>query len=159
MATVSPWRVISRRVIDATLAALPPDADDKAKRKALRDHYPFGERAMLPYKVWLSEVRKVLGPTCPAKPASVSFVLVGSRFVVWCEWCKVGYPRVRTRGCLACARYIETLERLAADADGQALLRGIRENPGEAHRRLIFADWLDEHDFAEVALLFRDEGD
>jgi hypothetical protein len=30
-------------------------------RRALRDAYPFGERAMWPYKVWCDEVRRQLG--------------------------------------------------------------------------------------------------
>ena len=35
--------------------------DMKALRAALRDAYPFGERAYWPYKVWCDEVRAQLG--------------------------------------------------------------------------------------------------
>ena len=33
----------------------------KEKRKALRDAYPWGERAMHPYKIWCDEVKIQLG--------------------------------------------------------------------------------------------------
>jgi len=42
--------------------------DDKRLRAELRKAYPFGERALWPYKVWLSEIKKQLG----AKPRSDS---------------------------------------------------------------------------------------
>lgn len=32
--------------------------DDKAVRKALREAYPFGEPAMLPYKTWNDEIKR-----------------------------------------------------------------------------------------------------
>lgn len=35
--------------------------DMEALRAALRDAYPFGERAYLPYKIWCDEVRAQLG--------------------------------------------------------------------------------------------------
>lgn len=55
---MSPWRQKSRAVI---LAAL-KDADaqgleGKARERFVSDRYPFGERAMHPYKIWLSEFR------------------------------------------------------------------------------------------------------
>lgn len=34
-----------------------PNATVAEKRKAVRTAYPFGQRQMHPYKVWLSEVR------------------------------------------------------------------------------------------------------
>lgn len=36
-------------------------SDTKALRKALREAYPFGERAYHPYKVWLDEIKCQLG--------------------------------------------------------------------------------------------------
>ena len=35
--------------------------DIQALRKALREAYPFNQRANAPYKAWLSEVRRQLG--------------------------------------------------------------------------------------------------
>lgn len=71
----SPWRQQAAAVVAATLKALPKDADEKAKRKALRAAYPFGERARWPYKVWCNVVRQALdtttpGPIKPRRPAS-----------------------------------------------------------------------------------------
>jgi hypothetical protein len=40
--------------------------DIRQIRRALRDAYPFGERARWPYKVWCDEVRRWLG--LPRKP-------------------------------------------------------------------------------------------
>lgn len=52
------WRSESIAAIKEALASLPADADEKAKRKAISAAYPFGERALYPYKIWLEEVRK-----------------------------------------------------------------------------------------------------
>jgi hypothetical protein len=41
--------------------------DDPDWRRKLREAYPFGERAMLPYKVWLDEIRRVY-PWAKRKP-------------------------------------------------------------------------------------------
>jgi hypothetical protein len=35
--------------------------EEKAIRRALRDAYPFGQRAMHPYKAWCDEVRRQRG--------------------------------------------------------------------------------------------------
>ena len=34
---------------------------EKEIRKALKDAYPFGQRAMHPYKVWLDEIKRQRG--------------------------------------------------------------------------------------------------
>lgn len=52
----SPWRTESARVIAAVLGSM-PNATVAEKRKAVRAAYPFSQRRMHPYKVWLSEVR------------------------------------------------------------------------------------------------------
>lgn len=53
----SPWRTHSAKIISAVLEAT-RGQDEKAIRKALRDAYPFGERRMHPYKIWLSEIKR-----------------------------------------------------------------------------------------------------
>ena len=53
---VSHWRTISARIIAAVLAEHPDDTPEQ--RKALRNAYPFGERAHYPYKIWLSEITR-----------------------------------------------------------------------------------------------------
>ena len=55
------WRRETRKVILATLAALPVDATLAEKRRALRDAYPFGLRQHHPYKIWFDEVNVQLG--------------------------------------------------------------------------------------------------
>lgn len=52
----SHWRVKSRRVIVAALAeGRARGLEGRALEKHVSDAYPFGERAMLPYKIWLNE--------------------------------------------------------------------------------------------------------
>lgn len=51
------WREHSREIIREVLAKLPATATPDEAKKAVSDAYPFGERAMHPYKIWLSEVR------------------------------------------------------------------------------------------------------
>lgn len=54
------WRDRARPIIARVIAETGGD-DLKLVRKALREAYPFGERAMHPYKVWCSEVNRQLG--------------------------------------------------------------------------------------------------
>ena len=54
------WRDHARPIIAEVIAGFPADADEKAIRKALTHAYPYGERAMWPYKVWCDEVRRQL---------------------------------------------------------------------------------------------------
>lgn len=54
------WRQRAAEVIARVHASLPPDATTGQRREALRDAYPFGERSMHPYKVWLDETKRYL---------------------------------------------------------------------------------------------------
>ena len=49
-------RPIIHRVLQETKGQ-----DEKAIRKALREAYPWGERSMHPYKIWISEIAVQLG--------------------------------------------------------------------------------------------------
>lgn len=42
-----------------------PNADEKTLKKLFRDAYPFGERAMHPYKIWCDQVNKTLATLFP----------------------------------------------------------------------------------------------
>ena len=55
------WRSQSVAAIAEALASVPADADDKAKLKAISAAYPFGERRMYPYKIWLDCVAQHFG--------------------------------------------------------------------------------------------------
>lgn len=55
----SHWRTHAEKVIRDVLKAN-PDATLKELRTLLREAYPFGPRAMHPYKIWCSEVRAQL---------------------------------------------------------------------------------------------------
>ncbi len=56
------WRAHSLKAIEEALATLPPDAGEKAKRKAISAAYPFHMRKYYPYKIWLAEVAKYFAP-------------------------------------------------------------------------------------------------
>lgn len=50
-------REVASKIIAEVLATLPADVSEKDARKAISEAYPWGERAMHPYKVWLSAVK------------------------------------------------------------------------------------------------------
>ena len=54
---MSSWRDRCRPVIARVLKAT-AGKPEKEIRAALREAYPFGERAMHPYKVWLDEIKR-----------------------------------------------------------------------------------------------------
>lgn len=56
-----PWRETARAVVEKCVREVGL-SDRPALRRKLRDAYPFGERRMWPYKVWLSEVERQCGP-------------------------------------------------------------------------------------------------
>jgi len=64
------WSDDARRIVTATLAALPADADAKAARRALRDAYPWGGREYWPYKAWCAATKAAIEVRFPppAKP-------------------------------------------------------------------------------------------
>ena len=53
------WRSIGAPII-AQVIEQHRGESEKEVRKALREAYPWGERAMWPYKVWCSEVNRQL---------------------------------------------------------------------------------------------------
>ena len=59
------WRNAARATLDDVFKQLPADATEKEVRKAIHDAYPFGERAMHPYKIWCDESRRWLEARFP----------------------------------------------------------------------------------------------
>ena len=108
----SRWRRHADAVIANVLDSLPAGASPEQKRAACNEAYPFGERAMLPYKHWLAALRSVFGG--------------GQRKKKMARVLPMPAPQ--------------------KDATLFALLIGYRENPKNDARRLVIADWLDEHD-------------
>lgn len=56
-AGMATWREISARIVYDVLEKT-KGQEPKAIRKALKEAYPFGEREMHPYKVWLAEIKR-----------------------------------------------------------------------------------------------------
>lgn len=54
------WRDDAAPIIAEVITRVSRE-DMKVLKKALRDAYPYGERANHPYKIWCSEVRYQLG--------------------------------------------------------------------------------------------------
>lgn len=50
------WRDIAKPIIREVLK-VNAGKTDKEIKKALRDAYPWGERAMHPYKIWCDEIK------------------------------------------------------------------------------------------------------
>jgi hypothetical protein len=65
---VSTWRDRARPLIAKVLRET-EGQDEKVIKKALRDAYPWGQRAMHPYQIWLDEIRRQRGlkTTGPSK--------------------------------------------------------------------------------------------
>jgi len=53
------WRDHAKKVILQVIKEN-KGCDEKTMRKKLRDAYPYGQRAMHPYKVWCDQVNKTL---------------------------------------------------------------------------------------------------
>lgn len=151
-AITSRWREHARNVIRDTLAGLSANADDKIKRAALRDAYPFGPREHHPYKIWCDEVRRVLKPKCKAGTLhiAVELSLAGTQeaelWRVRCGWCD-------SAGCLMCDAARRELEAERDRIDWtmvKAFVGNIRAEPGEHVHLAAFADWLTDQGFAAL---------
>jgi uncharacterized protein (TIGR02996 family) len=152
MRTPSPWRVRAREVIAATLARLPRNATAAERRRAVREAYPFGERAMLPYKMWLKEVHIALGRR-EKKNAPPPRVVVTPDGVA-CGWCGPEGQDV----CLCCSTARWKHAHHPTDwTRWREWLRAIDADPADAVTRLAFADWLEESFWEEEAARVRRE--
>ncbi len=142
--TESQWRLASRRVIAEVLATLPADAPDDVKRKAVEATYPFGERAMLPYKMWRQVVNATLGPARKPKAVLAAKLVVQDDGLLFCGIC---HPK---SSCLFCAG--PKLDEVAAyrDAEARALMANVA-----SHERPVVADWLDERGYPRLAAAWR----
>lgn len=166
--TRSRWRRASQQAIETALEdRLGVDCMTEAQlRKVIDAAYPFGERAHHPYKVWLKVVREEMarrGFRKQAKPdTEPHFRLLhgvlaysGLKRCDWwlelrCDYCEKA--RTLTRGCLLCASLQDQLDALVNTDEWRHWLKQVR---ADATVALIFADWLEERGYDEVAHLFR----
>jgi hypothetical protein len=155
--TQSRWRLRAREIIAAALAALPKEATDADRRRALRDACPWrreraGDGCSHPYKMWLKERRLALGPAArggrvtnrtEAMPNLIRLTLFypdPDSAGVWCG----GAPPAT--GCIMCG---VARREWAAGASDVA-----RKYRADSHP-LIIADELDERGHEESARLIR----
>ena len=64
MIAQSRWRMQAAPIISRVIVET-KGKPEKEVRKALHDAYPFGERAMHPYKIWLDEIKRQTGKLWP----------------------------------------------------------------------------------------------
>ena len=62
------WTERARAKIAEIHATLPADASFTARKAALRNQYPFGERSYWPYRAWLKARREYLRKYDPKAP-------------------------------------------------------------------------------------------
>ncbi len=170
MATESNWRMISRHTIAEALSKIPPDANDRAKRLALRNAYPFGLREHHPYRIWCSEVNRTLGGRKKkemglSEPAFVfSDSVVKPKFWIWvaCPWCSqvngsLATIRELCRGCLQCGPWFRRIGEVFECDTFAGLMRSLRY--GDQTNLGVIADWLEENEGEPhgLSLLFRTE--
>jgi hypothetical protein len=154
----SRWRVAARRAIERGMEGVTPADSEKALRDAISAAYPFGERRMMPYKIWLDEVKKEMlrrFPKPPVRPDDPRLVLtrgatsgthtISRRLAVACGWCN-------QRGCLQCAAPQARLAALTGNDEWRALWIGFLDGETPAN---VLADYADEWGYEDVAALLR----
>ncbi len=152
---LSPWRQRAKRIIEHALAQLPIGASYRAKRQALREAYPFGERANHPYRIWCEECTKAIG--AKTKPKQVAPVVSVSPLGVECGWCQAASDR----SCLACYAARRKYERERGEggttdwAKWASWRHTIAAGPPDPLLILAFADWLEEQDWPEQGAIER----
>ena len=70
MAAAMSWTERARAKIAEIHAMLPADASFSARKAALRNQYPFGERSYWPYRAWLKARREYLSKYDPKRPTA-----------------------------------------------------------------------------------------
>lgn len=126
---MSRWTAESRRVINATLDAMPAAASERECLAALTAAYPFELRENHPYACWCKEVKAALNRRFAAKKhakqdMTPQYLITrrGGRM-----WLAVACPSCRLlnllNGCLQCRLMHDALPEHVADAQFQALAR------------------------------------
>lgn len=159
----SQWRVRSRQVIARVMASVPADATLPQVRRLLREAYPFGERAMHPYKMWCIEQRIALN-TWRGKVAAKGSIkslerarttaAVRMRFLrfsepspltgqpwldVVCSWCDGSIAG----GCMVCVQCHNTMIEALHHPERKAL--AMAQRAGDKLAGKLLADWYRDH--------------
>lgn len=139
MATISRWRTLSAEVIRGVLEAAPPGATRAECQRLLTPAYPFGERSMHPYKVWLSECRRQLDARFGRRERTLYVALTA---------CGPKCPFAHAKNmlpCLACVSHWERWDAipLASRLEFAATVQAARG--GDAVALAAARDWSEEH--------------
>lgn len=148
----SQWRTRSRQVIARVMASIPADATLPQARRLLREAYPFGERAMHPYKIWCNEQRIAInqwrnkeeekkpdpyGGRCGVR---LAFLRSGQPWIdVVCPWCKGKVAG----GCMVCLRHHQVMIAALYHPERKALV--IAQRSGDKLAGKLLADWYRDH--------------
>lgn len=62
------WYESARDYINAEHAKMPADIDFKERKRRISRAYPWGERRMFPYKMWLKAQKEYLSRYDPTPP-------------------------------------------------------------------------------------------
>jgi hypothetical protein len=137
MARLGRWVRRSRDILAMIESLLPPDR--RGAESVIKEHYPFGERAHHPYKVWRKEVRAFLDKRYGPKEQPLRFLRIDPRWEcgVLCPWCRAV--------CLVCSEPRERLSRLCNERprDVDKWRAWAKEAEKDATEGLILADWLE----------------
>lgn len=139
------WHYRARQMVAEVLATLPADMGYQERKKALSAAYPWGERAMLPYKAWQAESRRALEPWAP-KPRIPRLRLTNANRL-HCGWCSGRGPEAV---CLICAH--AKAEEKTAVTDPEALTLMTNATMDD---RLVVADHLSEKGWEALAAVWR----
>ncbi len=124
------WRQQAAPIIARVIAEVGRD-DEKKLRSALREAYPFGERAMHPYKIWCDEVRRQIGepsPTMSVAEARELLILVGEFWQIPLRQLEIGWENGERLRKLAeemdkCAPLLNADSVMIAEKDAKFLRR------------------------------------
>lgn len=148
----SQWRTRSRQVIARVMASAPADATLPQVRRLLREAYPFGERAMHPYKMWCSEQRIALNqwrgkseekepePQANRCGVRMTFLRSGHPWIdVVCPWCDGKIAG----GCMICVHHHNTMVEALHHPERKAL--AMAQRAGDRLAGKLLADWYRDH--------------
>lgn len=164
------WIQRCHEIIDAALRDVPPTAKESEIRRILFPLYPFGERAMHPYKQWCKAVRMALRERGligeQANPMTIRLVFTACTMPIhpeglgpshWiqgflcvkvhCRWCQNLSKDIA--GCLMCRNEIDVASRINGHDEFKGLCHAMRT--GNTTAQLLLVDWMLDHGHDDLA--------